>query len=1088
MPSRHGFALVIALGLMAFVLLLLLSITTLVRVETTASSQTKDILEAQSTASMALMIALGELQETMGPDRRISAQATLLASDDGGPVNNVAGAWRSWEDDTQTNYATEKQSRFLQWLFSHPDPSKVTDYNYPKTASDSGSISMIPGGDYSSKAWLVATDAPSPTSKDSNTSYAWLVVGENSKAKVATVSRENDRGSENHMIEVQAENTVPSTPDPRGISDKWINFPAGTTESLKALNENSLQLVDADLTKDDLIEAKPHLTVHSEGLLIDVQRSGFKQDLNLLLDKSPLPPHLAGQKIVQGHTTWEYLQDYCNLYKTNNYAGNQFSAPFHSPARTAQPEFSNEVRRSPVIARVQWIFSYSAVRQPGSTDEEDKLYAALVICPVVTLWNPYNTTITTPDWDIDVIELPFAFDFSTGNTQTGWVTFDQIMSSGRSKIWINSSNATDLKFRPGESKVFSPTGNPLNGGETIHLQLGYRNTGGWRYEHLTQTGQRIEISSDETISAALKPSDAASNPQLSLDAYFGSSWVWALRMVFDQTRLSELVDGFGHDDTPNLRAGDVLNTPGVFSSINFQVKTTRDSKFPTLGTLQSSPIQVATEIGKFTNAQWQPESHHPASSTYDLISYAHSDWADSLLPNITPNSNGFVASGATANTGVTHAVAFEFPVKPLQSLVELQHVDFHGVDPVPPYTTNSFGNSMASPLLPSHQNQSSVESNHWYQTDLSYRLNDVFFDHYYFSSIAPRDSTWAQAPSESLQEVYSKHMTGDKPLPNSRYKPYGDTSASDVTQADSYATVASKLMVDGMFNVNSTSKEAWFTLLASLSQDKVLFYNPYDASVVIQQKDFDSEKFIVSRFSIPAGGSADEDTPEPDQIPEELYWRGYRTLTRDQLEALAESIADQVRERGPFLSLSEFTNRQLLSTSSDLTNQGAIQQAIDDCSEDLNQELKDFSVEITHATLTDNNLNYANPEAALGYSAYGAPGWITQADILRPIAPYITVRDDTFRIIAYGEVKDITGNVVARAQCEAIVQRYPEYIEHTDNDDSDASNGNAPTESLYLADGTTDASFDINSVNGQFGRRFKIKSFRWLSHSEIASN
>ena len=51
-PKTGGFALVIALSLMAFVLLLLLSISTLVQVETRSADTQKEKLEAQQNAEV----------------------------------------------------------------------------------------------------------------------------------------------------------------------------------------------------------------------------------------------------------------------------------------------------------------------------------------------------------------------------------------------------------------------------------------------------------------------------------------------------------------------------------------------------------------------------------------------------------------------------------------------------------------------------------------------------------------------------------------------------------------------------------------------------------------------------------------------------------------------------------------------------------------------------------------------------------------------------------------------------------------------------------------------------------------------------
>ncbi len=88
---NHGFALVIALSLMAFILLLILSITTLVRVETQSANIQLAQLEARMNAQLGAMVALGDLQRYTGPDQRVTARADILLApgDATSPDNRV---------------------------------------------------------------------------------------------------------------------------------------------------------------------------------------------------------------------------------------------------------------------------------------------------------------------------------------------------------------------------------------------------------------------------------------------------------------------------------------------------------------------------------------------------------------------------------------------------------------------------------------------------------------------------------------------------------------------------------------------------------------------------------------------------------------------------------------------------------------------------------------------------------------------------------------------------------------------------------------------------------------------------------------
>jgi hypothetical protein len=106
------------------------------------------------------------------------------------------------------------------------------------------------------------------------------------------------------------------------------------------------------------------------------------------------------------------------------------------------------------------------------------------------------------------------------------------------------------------------------------------------------------------------------------------------------------------------------------------------------------------------------------------------------------------------------------------------------------------------------------------------------------------------------------------------------------------------------------------------------------------------------------------------------------------------------------------------------------------------------------------------PEAETGPLSQGIPGIVKQGDILTPIAPFLAARSDTFVIRGYGEARDAKGNVTARAWCEATVERGADFVNSS--------------EKIETALGSlTDPS------NREMGRRFALKSFRWLNVDEI---
>ncbi|MCU0748768.1 MAG: hypothetical protein MUF13_04390, partial [Akkermansiaceae bacterium] len=105
-------------------------------------------------------------------------------------------------------------------------------------------------------------------------------------------------------------------------------------------------------------------------------------------------------------------------------------------------------------------------------------------------------------------------------------------------------------------------------------------------------------------------------------------------------------------------------------------------------------------------------------------------------------------------------------------------------------------------------------------------------------------------------------------------------------------------------------------------------------------------------------------------------------------------------------------------------------------------------------------------EALEGPVAYGSSAYVDQADILAGLAEQLSPRGDTFVIRTYGDAITPDGKVAARAWCEAVIQRVPEYL--------------AIEDAAHLKQDNLQS-----TVNKRFGRRLEIVSFRYLSPSEV---
>ena len=77
---KSGFALVITLSLMILLTIIAVGLLSLSAISLRTSGQEQDMATARANARLALMLAIGDLQKSLGPDRAVSGSSEILSA------------------------------------------------------------------------------------------------------------------------------------------------------------------------------------------------------------------------------------------------------------------------------------------------------------------------------------------------------------------------------------------------------------------------------------------------------------------------------------------------------------------------------------------------------------------------------------------------------------------------------------------------------------------------------------------------------------------------------------------------------------------------------------------------------------------------------------------------------------------------------------------------------------------------------------------------------------------------------------------------------------------------------------------------
>lgn len=856
--------------------------------------------------------------------------------------------------------------------------------------------------------------------------------------------------------------------------------------------------------EDPLVSADPlfsYLRGHYQ-----LYKREYSQGDPIVFNSNSLPPGFEASTSSGGRTATEFP------------VLNQLSEPLLAPIVTRVNVAFSLVGRE---AHQNWPTIIS-----NKTQDPLRKYMVYLICtPVVTVHNPYTIPINFNELKVSFEYLPLAFKFFRNNiaqtrspallgqlhNATGTTTNvdDKFVATV-----VDANNNSRITLAPGEARVFGVANDTSSGWNSrfnyrfnqgqrsmtldVRAREGWDPRSGFIMDWLLPQAASPTLDSPGLHVFGVRKTDQV-NVEISLKSptrngkpldHFnikttiktgrsGQETVGFYRYEYgDIGRLTEAMQLGAHPTVkkvsyPVRRENSwsfetQLNEPNhggsftnwnnaqLFAMFNMAFRTSQDSLFPTKPGKNNSFVSsvLDMDITKKHPAQMPMEiSFLPVigSGTTGVGSFEIVDPGSDI-------SNAYYFSGSTAGTGFPYLPVYSIPTDPIINIADLRHANLasSGHIPTPAYTV---GESYASPMLAPEEVIFEDDELDYTLADHAWLANNSLWDTYYFSGIR-NNSEFTSFHQSSANPVFPRMQP---------YIPVGDTVANlsglieksqDTSGRESYTSHAGSHLLKGQFNINSTSEEAWTILLSSLDGTNSIpgldltDDNPEtDYSVTAKHAPF-------PRMLDSASGSIDLSTNES-----QLRWTGFRQLSETERSALAKEIVAEVRTRGPFLSLSEFVNRRLDGPPQTLALRGAIEAAID--TSNLNSDSASGSREVKESDAEDNKFPYIN--AAIGDTEEGAAAHLSQGDILSVIGTAITPRSDTFVIRAYGESRNGSNQITARAYCEAVIQRFPEYVDPANSyDDDPGDNGNLLT--------------DLNQV---FGRKMKMISFRWLSPAEV---
>jgi len=884
-----AFALVLALSLMAFIVLLLLSLVTFIRVETGASETGKYQAMARQNALFGLNVALGELQRLSGPDARVTARADVLS--------NTSADKRNWTGVWDTTKSTD--NGFIGWLVSSSSgaQSVVTDVanDFSSYSINSnlvqllgpGSVNFPTSDDPGRNGVKVEKSiiASSAVSIGMTGRFAYWVGDQGVKAPVIVADKTEDMiyapydfdELRNRLKQQAGVQPTPVGFDPRDNANKNVLDKILSLDQIKLLTESAGEALLAD-------QAPKNFHTWSPGNY-SVLASTRSDGLSALLSDLSLNPDMLGDafKAYMNFMPFKIEEELIvDGYMENPLASNPQSA---LPPINDADSMRRRYKITPPIVAANLTFSVAPVLsefflQFGIRAVNNTL--ELKVRFLVELWNPYTSALVPEDLMLEVTGLqPVFLEFLDSQRENvGSSTLDLQDAVTDKNRPAGGPMVIDLEFLTGEDepdkrswlpgRVYNWNQQTLTG-VTKFYSRDTLNNNGWDYSPTILPAAPV-VFSDVQI-------ESINSAELTIKLYTKSN------NQLLATYTSPLFDGFQiTDPTP----------PGTYGYFRFGYHMQMNDFNEWLELKDRDPRNPDYQ---FTDED-APNGLSPP--VYSSPGYSLSQYASSLLDRQAPNA----PRSSSYNEDVP---VFELPRQPHLSVGALQHLQVTGQRPL------SVGNAWSSATW------------NW------------MFDQCFFSGL-PRPEMIN--PNTNAAYTGPNPSNGD-PLPNFHLKTIDPTlTLDDLQNAGEFS--AKYFLATGSFNLNSSSPEAWSAMLNSIRYPNLspwFYVNKNDPEVnaalpdskgtelesnpVLTRSFPDSAFFRFSQsaqetFKAEAGLSTGTET-EASPPNTHLYRRGARGLTASQIDTLATEITNRIKVRfqssGPFETVGKFLDSGLLEAA-----------------------------------------------------------------------------------------------------------------------------------------------------------------------------